>query len=325
MSNDGPLIFVDTNIFLDFYRATRSAEFRLLSRLKEVKDKIITSHQVEMEFQKNRQKLLSDLFDRLKLAQLPEISGLLAGTTESTEWNTALDQVKKNVKILLDSLSATLRQPATHDSVYQTAKEVFSFKSDFNLTYTKKEAYRIHRLAQRRFALGYPPRKGHDTSMGDALNWEWIVACAIKSERPVVLVSRDSDYGVRFKGAPHLNEWLRQEFSERVEGKSQITLTDSLASALKKIKVSVTKAERDAEEKLIETASTPRAWAFLAADFAEHLNRQDDQMKEALRRAIGVPGNRLKEILELNERMREEWAKAIAAPVIDQKQWDPSQ
>jgi PIN domain len=58
MSDDGPLIFIDTNIFLDFYRATGSADFKLLGRLKVIHDRIITSAQVEMEFQKNRQKLL---------------------------------------------------------------------------------------------------------------------------------------------------------------------------------------------------------------------------------------------------------------------------
>jgi predicted nucleic acid-binding protein len=49
MSDDGLLIFIDTNIFLDFYRATGSADFKLLGRLKAIHDRIITSAQVEME------------------------------------------------------------------------------------------------------------------------------------------------------------------------------------------------------------------------------------------------------------------------------------
>jgi len=52
MSDHGPLLFVDTNIFLDFYRATGSADFKLLGRLNRVQENIITSHQVEMEFQR---------------------------------------------------------------------------------------------------------------------------------------------------------------------------------------------------------------------------------------------------------------------------------
>ena len=46
--------FVDTNIFLDFYRTGNEASLSLLEKLKAVKDRILSTYQVEMEFLKNR-------------------------------------------------------------------------------------------------------------------------------------------------------------------------------------------------------------------------------------------------------------------------------
>jgi predicted nucleic acid-binding protein len=42
--------FIDTNIFLDFYRDSNEATLSLLERLKPVRDRVISTYQVEMEF-----------------------------------------------------------------------------------------------------------------------------------------------------------------------------------------------------------------------------------------------------------------------------------
>ena len=91
----------------------------------------------------------------------------------------------------------------------------------------------IRRQAWRRFMLGYPPRKSGDTSIGDAVNWEWIVQCAKESGNDVVIVSRDSDYGVSMDRVQYLNDWLSEEFKDRVSRKRSIRLTGRLAEALK--------------------------------------------------------------------------------------------
>jgi PIN domain-containing protein len=141
------LLFIDTNIFLDFYRATRSADFKLLGRLKEVHDKIISSGQVEMEFQKNRQKRLLTSFQNLNLSGRPEIPGLFVNSTEGEELNAAFKRVENSLEALKNSLSAAMNNPAEHDPVYNAANDVFSVESDFNLTHVKQQRYRIHRLA----------------------------------------------------------------------------------------------------------------------------------------------------------------------------------
>jgi hypothetical protein len=51
-----PLLFIDTNKFLDFYRASDEAGLTLLRRIEPLSDTLIFTGQVEMEFLQNRQK-----------------------------------------------------------------------------------------------------------------------------------------------------------------------------------------------------------------------------------------------------------------------------
>jgi predicted nucleic acid-binding protein len=288
MSSRGPLVFIDTNIFLDFYRATGSADFKLLDRIKEIQGEIITSHQVEMEFQKNRQKILSASFEKLKIPPRPEIPGLFVGTTELEEFNAALEVVKKRLNVLQDKLSAAMKEPETNDPVYAVANNVFSFESDFNLTRAKPQRFKIRRLARGRFLLGYPPRKDQDTSIGDAVNWEWIVECATKSGRSVVVVSRDADYGLKFGDRLFLNEWLRKEFAERLNNGSEIKLTDSLSAALEELKVHVTKAEKKAEEKIINEANLATSVINVdSATWESWTQKLSDELIETFLKSIG--------------------------------------
>ena len=99
--------------------------------------------------------------------------------------------------------------------------------------------------------LGYPPRKQADTSIGDAVNWEWIVKCSIDSGKHIVIVTRDTDYGAIYDGKSYLNDWLRHEFSERVSQKRKIILTDKLSHGLKVVHAAVTKEMEQEEERLI--------------------------------------------------------------------------
>ena len=62
MSNPNRLLFVNTNIWLDFYRARTDAGLALLRRLDAIRDKLIMTHQVEMEFKKHRQEAILEGF-----------------------------------------------------------------------------------------------------------------------------------------------------------------------------------------------------------------------------------------------------------------------
>lgn len=55
------LLFIDTNILLDFYRVRgRQGELSILDHIDQHHDRIITGSQVEMEFKKNRSAVILD-------------------------------------------------------------------------------------------------------------------------------------------------------------------------------------------------------------------------------------------------------------------------
>ena len=127
---------------------------------------------------------------------------------------------------------------------------IFKRKYDFNLDRESDDRFRIRALARKRFSLGYPPRKDSDNSFGDAINWEWIVECANQTDKEVIIVTRDTDYGVIHGGKSYLNDWLKKEFQERVSKRRKIILTNKLSFALKAVDEVVTKEMEEAEEQI---------------------------------------------------------------------------
>jgi hypothetical protein len=134
----------------------------------------------------------------------------------------------------------------------------------------------IQHLARERFIIGYPPRKPGDTSMGDAVNWEWIIHCAKEANKNVVLVSRDSDYGYRYGGDPILNDWLVQEFRERVGHKNKVFLTNRLTHAFELADVTVNKKEIADENKVID------AWTAAVSSYYSNIITPELLQKSAI-------------------------------------------
>jgi len=171
-----------------------------------------------MEFKRNRQKVILEALGKTKG---PDWGALNVPTfLQDSRPNKAITSAKKRVeaqvKRMRGRIERVLKNPSVHDPVYRVAQSLFQHQSDLNLDREKDARFNVRRLALKRFMLGYPPRKDSDTSIGDAVNWEWVLRCAIDTGKHVILVSRDSDYGHPFQNAPILNDWLRQEFAERV-------------------------------------------------------------------------------------------------------------
>lgn len=257
------LIFVDTNILLDFYRA-RSAQggrggIELLELIEAHKDILITGSQVEMEYKKNRQRVI---LETLKAQKPPDWSGLVspafladANPTKAIQRNkkaltTQVDRLRKRIAKILND-------PGVNDPVFITLQRVFSTESDYNLDREKKIRFAIRHLARKRFILGYPPRKSGDTSIGDAVNWEWIIACAKSSGKDIIIVTRDTDYGIEYGGQFVLNDWLLLEFKKRISQQRKIILTDRLAVAFNTARISVSAAAESEELSRLASVNAP--------------------------------------------------------------------
>ena len=288
------LIFVDTNILLDFYRIRGGGVgLELLALIDKHKDVIITSTQVEMEFKKNRQRAILEGLNSIKT---PDWTGLtppafLASAKPAAHLARSKKAIGTQQEKLRKRIVQILDDPIHTDPVFRTLQRLFKHGSPYNLRRPNKERFRIRNLARKRFSLGYPPRKPNDTSMGDAINWEWIVDCADRSKKDIVLVTRDNDYGFCIGDRYYLNDWLRHEFMARVSRKRRIVLTDRLAEAFKLRSIHVSAAAVREERELVADTVSPIAAPQLGASvasFASQLRVPAPVLLQQLA-AAGVP------------------------------------
>jgi len=272
------LVFIDTNIFLDFYRV-RGGDAGMLSLLKHVdahRAQIITTGQVEMEFKKNRQRVILESQKNLKAPEWGSLSApaFLAEARAIRMLRRHRQSTEQQVRQMQTQIERVLRNPAKHDDVYAVAQRLFKANSPYNLDRSKPIRRQIRSLARKRFSLGYPPRKDNDLSLGDAINWEWLIHCAIESEcRRLIIVSRDSDYRVRHSKGPILNDWLVQEFKDRVSRKRTLILTDRLSEGFKNASIAVTAAQEKAEKKSVDEIDSAKQSQSAIAKLSAAENR----------------------------------------------------
>lgn len=254
MKNLDALIFIDTNIYLDFYRIRRSdISMSYLKLIDKNKKHIITGSQIEMEFKKNRQKVIVESLKKFKTPEWSNLSApaLLAESKAMQQIEKKKKEIGTQQKKVNEKIEKMLNNPSRNDPVFITLNRLFRYKSKTNLDRGKKIRFTIRKLARQRFILGYPPRKNDDISIGDAVNWEWVIHCAKNSSKDIIIVTRDYDFGAIVKGESYLNDWLILEFKERVSHKRKIFLTDKLSAAFKAIKLPVSKEMEKAEKTVI--------------------------------------------------------------------------
>lgn len=252
------LILVDTNILLDFYRMHGSiGGLKLLNSIEKNAQRIITGIQIEMEFKKNRQRVLLESLNRKRIdwssLQMPAFLETAKPARAIDSFRAEIEKRQEKVRARIEG---ALRDPVRKDPIYQCLQRLFRAKSKWNLDRAKKVRRHIRELALRRFILGYPPRKANDNSIGDAVNWEWTIHCAKSSGKPVIIASRDSDFGCAHAGQLHLNDALRQEFHERVSQTRGVILVDRLSKAFELAGIGVDPAEAKEEAELIQERET---------------------------------------------------------------------
>lgn len=248
------LLFIDTNILLDFYRLGVGSSDRQLRLLEKHRGSLILTNQVWMEFLKNRQKVIMGTMKDLKKPDKMSFPPIVAGYQPAKTAQAQVDVAIKSHAKVKQKIEAILRDPAHNDPVYKALKRIFEASGTFVVGREHPDRFKIRSLARKRSVLGYPPRKDSDVSVGDAVNWEWIIHCAKKSAdlHNIIIVSRDNDYGITIGEEGFLNDWLRKEFKERVSRKRKIVLTQKLTVALKKLDEVVRPEDEQEEARVIE-------------------------------------------------------------------------
>jgi PIN domain-containing protein len=278
------LLFVDTNIWLDFYRVRNDAGLALLRHAEAVSGSIIVTYQLESEFKKNRQAAILEGMQELKPpSQIPR-PAIFSDAKSTQVLNKSLKEAEKRVKDLKVRLTRALENPTANDPVYQTCQRIFHKFDSLVLRREDPKKAMIRRKAFRRFLHGCPPRKKNDTSYGDAFNWEWMIHCATVEKAELVIVSRDSDFGAQFDNRVYVNDHLRQEFSDRVSKKRKLFLYTRLSEALKHFSVPVSEREVEAEAEIVQAKfetvepKPNEAWARLVEIFEQARQRSESRV-----------------------------------------------
>ncbi|GAA3841079.1 PIN domain-containing protein [[Pseudomonas] carboxydohydrogena] len=253
------LVFVDTNIFLDFYRLGNESAKRTLATLEKHAGALILTDQVWMEFLKNRQKVITQTLKDLAKPTQQNMPSILSEAQAAKGFVRQQKSALAHHKKVVQKIEKILQHPERNDAVFQSLSRIFKAQSSFILKRPSKRRYAIRHLARKRFALGYPPRKDDTLRMGDAINWEWIIECACEApnRENIVIVSRDGDFGLNHGQQAFLNDWLRSEFKERVSRQRKIELTTRLSTALKKLDVNVAKSDVVEENRILSLDHDP--------------------------------------------------------------------
>jgi hypothetical protein len=174
----------------------------------------------------------------------------------------------------------SLKEPEKHDPVYGVCEELFSKIGPLSLLRTDDARREVREKAERRYMQGYPPRKKM-TSYGDSLNWEWMATCAVREKADLIIVSRDSDYGVMIENTGYINDHLKQEFRERVGDDKKLILYSLLTRALQReFGLQLTQKEVAAERKRYRAMTE-----FGGKTLAEYNRFVQEALAEALRDA----------------------------------------
>lgn len=188
-------VFIDTNIFLDFYSLSERDIDELHKLIKLINDKeiqLILPQNVIDEFHKNRIKKIHSTTSNLdKSNQIPAPTILKQYTPEYEEFRAAQANLKEKFSLLKDKLISDVK--AEQLSADKIIKEIFTKATIIPID---KVFYR----AQQRFMRRLPPRKNdNNDSMGDAINWETL-KFVIDENNDLHIVSGDGDFWDSIEG-----------------------------------------------------------------------------------------------------------------------------
>jgi hypothetical protein len=180
-------LFLDTNIYLNFYKLSDDdlEQLRKLSvAVRQSGTTLYLTDQVRAEFRRNREKTIADSLKLLEDVRLPKGFPRLFMNLPAYE---ELRQTLDSFEGLRSGLIKEVREAAAAKTLHADAliEELFGLAHELPMTEEIWEA------AQKRYDLGNPPGKGD--SYGDAINWQSLLV-DVPDEQDLLLVTGDSDF-----------------------------------------------------------------------------------------------------------------------------------
>lgn len=203
-------VFIDTNILLKFFHFTEdelSALSDVFATHKHGSASVHLTEQVRDEFSRNREGKIKDALKRFREVKLaPQLPAFLKGYKEYGEIRSLSKKLQDLQKTLLETVHADI---AAKDLLAdRLLGEILKASSLLAITDD------VFGRASRRVALGNPP--GKSGSLGDAVNWELLLA-SLPQHEDVHLISEDGDfYSQLEEDQPH--GFLFDEWRDRKNG-----------------------------------------------------------------------------------------------------------
>jgi len=230
-----PKIFIDTNVFLDFYRAKQD-KLEILMELHQHSDSIVFPSLVYDEFLRNRTKVIRQVITNLN-NERPKYfnSAIVEGLEVFEDLKRSREEHKKYLDITISKMEE-IKEDSKQDDVFLELSKLY--KSEKIKIYEHDNST-IHK-AQTRHLLGQPP--GTDKiKICDEVIWETILA---KIDDDIIIVSRDGTYQENY-------HYLSHEYEKRTD-KKLLKVTDKINEGLKLLGVEVPQKIVELEEQQIE-------------------------------------------------------------------------
>lgn len=206
-------LFIDTNIFLTFYHLTSEdlEELRkLIVLLRAGQVQLLLPEQVKTEFERNRENKIADAIkglrgQHLKL-QFPALCRDYAEFSKLRELQRLYEEEHASLlnKIRFDVSARSLKADLILKELFAGAKTIATTADIIN-------------RARSRHEVGNPP--GKKSSIGDAVNWESLVAEAPFAQ-PLYFITGDDDYTSALNWGEDtfdpflMDEWLQVKGSQ---------------------------------------------------------------------------------------------------------------
>jgi hypothetical protein len=234
-------IFIDTNIFLDFYNSNED-KVEILKSLKGYHKHIVFPEQVFIEYRRNRVALLNNLIEDFKKNfKYPNFPAYPI-VREMPDFIT-LNDLKKQYNGAFNNLIKAFEEmklDTGKDIVFSEIQSIFE-SSEIHKIYSTDD---IIERARKRQILGNPPRNTKKVNVFSACDeaiWETILSYV---NDDLIIVSRDATYRDNF-------DLLRSEYVAKV-GKELIKITDTINEAIKLIGETISEKIIELEEQQLK-------------------------------------------------------------------------
>jgi predicted nucleic acid-binding protein len=209
-------IFIDANIYLNFFDSNKPKLKELLTPLLGIKDNVFISSQIVNEVNRNKLKnaerafssnnLLNNLskiktINNLHLPEQLEMEQLIP-----QNWDIESKKICKKNQMLYDDIEKII-----HNTLERIMCSTDRVSQSLNLLFEGALEPSEHEIKAARYRreVGNPPGKPDDP-LGDQISWEQFLNCS-KNSKNILIVTSDQDYYTVFQKKVYLDSFLYTE------------------------------------------------------------------------------------------------------------------